>query len=106
MPSRRTTPRLDQEIPVGPDHLGGSRENVTAVGRIMKGRLRRALFIASLGTTAIAGLAAGTVSAITHAARGNSVAVDLLWTAGGFLLVAFVVVAEGAARRRFHRRGA
>jgi uncharacterized membrane protein YbhN (UPF0104 family) len=72
----------------------------------MKGRLRRALFIASLGATAIAGLAAGTVSAITPAASGNSVAVDLLWTAGGFLLVAFVVVAEEAARRRFHRRGA
>jgi hypothetical protein len=72
----------------------------------MKGRLRRALFIASLGGTAIAGLAAGTVSAITPAARGNSVAVDLLWTAGGFLLVAFVVVAEGAARHRSCRRGA
>jgi uncharacterized membrane protein YbhN (UPF0104 family) len=71
----------------------------------MKGRLRRALFVASLGATAIAGLAAGTVSAITPAARGNSVAADLLWTAGGFLLVAFAVVAEGAVRRRFCRRG-
>ena len=60
MPSRRTTPRLDQEIPVGPDHLGGSRENVTALGRIMKGRLRRALFIAALGATAIVRGAAAT----------------------------------------------
>ena len=69
----------------------------------MKGRLRRALFVASLGATAIAGLAAGTVTAITDPARGSSVAADLLWTAGGFLLVAFVVVAEGTIRRRFHR---
>jgi hypothetical protein len=72
----------------------------------MKERLRRALFLASLGVTVIAGLAAGTVSAITHAANAHSVAVGLLWTASGFLLVAFVVVAEGAARRRFHRRDA
>ncbi len=72
----------------------------------MKGRLRRGLFLASLAATAIAGLAAGTVSAITPAARGNSIAAGLLWTAGGFLLVAFGVVAEGAARHRFHRRGA
>jgi hypothetical protein len=75
------------------------------VGRTVKGRLRRALFVASLGATAIAGLAAGAVSAITNAASGGSVASDLLWTAGGFLLVAFVVVAEGTIRRRFHRRG-
>jgi hypothetical protein len=77
----------------------------------MKGRLRRALFAASLGATAIAGLAAGTVTAITDPARGNTVAMDLLWTAGGFLLLAFGVVAEGdpSARllpsrclRRFH----
>jgi purine-cytosine permease-like protein len=68
----------------------------------MKGRLRRALFVASLAATAIAGLAAGAVSAITNAASGSSVAADLLWTAGGFLLVAFVVVAEGTIRRRFH----
>ena len=72
----------------------------------MKGRLRRRLFVASLAATAIAGLAAGIVSAITSAARGNSIAVDLLWTAGGFLLVAFAAVAEEAARRRFHRGGA
>ena len=71
----------------------------------MKGRLRRALFAASLGATAIAGLAAGTVTAITDPARGNTVAMDLLWTAGGFLL-AFGVVAEGALRRRSYRRGA
>jgi len=39
-------------------------------------------------------------------ASGNSTAADLLWTAGGFLLVVAVVVAEGTIRRRFHRRGA
>jgi hypothetical protein len=61
----------------------------------MKERLRRALFVASLGATAIAGLAAGTVSAITDPARGNTVAMDLLWTAGGFLLLAFGVAAKG-----------
>jgi hypothetical protein len=72
----------------------------------MKGRLRRALFAASLGATAIAGLTAGTVTAITDPARGNTVAMDLLWTAGGFLLLAFGVVAEGALRRRSYRRGA
>jgi hypothetical protein len=70
----------------------------------MKGRLRRALFIASLGATAIAGLAAGTVSAFMDADTGDSVAADLLWTAGGFLLVAFVVTVEGAARRLLLRR--
>ena len=37
----------------------------------MKGRLRRALFVASLGATAIAGLAAGTVTAITDPARAT-----------------------------------
>jgi hypothetical protein len=70
----------------------------------MKGRLRRALFIASLGATAVAGLAAGTVSAFTDAETGDSVAADLLWAAGGFLLVAFVVTVEGAARRLLLRR--
>jgi hypothetical protein len=72
----------------------------------MKERLRRALFVASLGATAIAGLAAGTVSAITDPARGNTVAMDLLWTAGGFLLLAFGVAAKGAVRRRSRRSGA
>jgi len=37
----------------------------------MQGRLRRALFVASLGATAIAGLAAGTVTAITDPARAT-----------------------------------
>jgi hypothetical protein len=72
----------------------------------MKGRLRRALFAAPPGATAIAGLAAGTVTAITDPAGSNTVAMDLLWTADGFLPLAFGVVAEGALRRRSYRRGA
>jgi hypothetical protein len=72
----------------------------------MRGRLRRALFIASLGATAIAGLAAGTVSAFMDAETCGSVAADLLWTAGGFLLVAFLVTVEGAAQHLLRRRRA
>lgn len=79
-------------------------------GVMLARRRRRALFIASLAATAIAGLAAGTVSAITHAASGDPVAAavvhaltfplqaDLLWTAGGFLLVAFAVTVGAAFR--------
>jgi signal transduction histidine kinase len=75
-------------------------------------RRRRTLFIACLAATAIAGLAAGTVSEITERASGHSVAVavnrdplqaDLLWAAGGFLLVAFVLTAEAVVRRIGHR---
>ncbi len=106
MSSQGTISRLDHEIPTGADHLEAPLRTSLRWGRAMKGRLRRAVFLASLGATAIAGLAAGTVPAITHAARGNSVAADLLWTAAAFLLLAFAVVAEGAARRRFYRRRA
>ena len=60
-----------------------------------------------LAATAIAGLAAGAVSAVSEHASGHSVAAaagdrlpaDLLWAAGGFLLVAFVLTAEAAVRR-------
>jgi hypothetical protein len=75
------------------------------VRRTVKRRLRRAVFLASLGAAAVAGLAAGAVSAVASAATGHAVAVELLWTAAGFLLVAFVMAAEGAVRRLF-RRGA
>jgi peptidoglycan/LPS O-acetylase OafA/YrhL len=96
---------LDHEIAAGMDQVEGPLRPSLRWAAV-KGRRRRVLFVASLAATAIAGLAAGTVPAFTDAETGGSVAADLLWTAGGFLLVAFVVTIEGKARRLLRRRGA
>jgi hypothetical protein len=93
---------LDHEIAAGMDQVEGPLR--PSLRDAVKGRRRRVLFVASLAATAIAGLAAGTVPAFTDAQIGGSVAADLLWTAGGFLLVAFVVTIEGTARRLLRRR--